>query len=72
MKFWLCLTSATDASQLDLDLLKLLQEAKTKVRDPGTINMLEAAYVKLKDHFLCLGERLVPLYFIIFGRNKQK
>ena len=72
MKFWLCLTSATDAPQLDQDLLKLLQEAKTKLRDPGTINMLEAAYVKLKDHFLYLGERLVPLYFIIFGRNKQK
>ena len=50
VKFWLCSTNATDALQLDLDLLKLLEEAKTKVRDPETIKMVEYAYVKLKDH----------------------
>ena len=43
VKFWLCLTKAADAPQLDLDLLKLLEEATTKVRDPGTIKMVEAA-----------------------------
>ena len=52
VKFWLCLTNASDASKMDLDLLKLLEEAKTKVRDQGTIVIVEAAYVKLKDH-LC-------------------
>ena len=36
-------TKATDAPQLDLDLLKLLEEATTKVRDPGTIKVVEAA-----------------------------
>ena len=50
VKVWLCLTDATDAPQLDLDLLELLEEAKAKVGDPGAIKMVEAAYVKLKDH----------------------
>ena len=48
----------TDAPQSDLDLLKLLEEAKTKVIDPGTIKMVEAVYVKLKDHLWYLSERL--------------
>ena len=49
VKFWLCSTNATDAPQLDLDFLKLLEESKTKARDPGTIEMVEAAYVRLKN-----------------------
>ena len=44
-----------------MELLTLLEEAKTKVRDPETIKMAEAAYVKLKEHLCYLGERLVPL-----------
>ena len=36
---------------LDLDLVMLLVEAKTKVGDQRKIKMVEAAYVKLKDHF---------------------
>ena len=50
VKFWLCSTYTTNAPQLDLGLLKLLEETKTKVRDPGTIKMWRAAYVELKDH----------------------
>ena len=46
--------------KLDLDLLKLLKEAKTKVRDPGMTKMVEAAYVKLKDHLSYFSERQVP------------
>ena len=61
VKFWLCSTKATDAPQLDLDLMKLLEKTKTKVRDPETIKMVEAAYVKLKNHLRYLSERLVPL-----------
>ena len=48
----------TDAPQSDLDLLKLLEEVKTKVIDPGTIKMVEAVYVKLKDHLWYLSELL--------------
>ena len=51
-------------NHLDLHLLKLLElleKANTKIRDPGTIKMLEAAYVKLKDHLWYLSERLVLL-----------
>ena len=59
MKFWLCSKNATaDAPQLDLDLLELLKEAKTKVREPGMIKVVEAAYVKLKYHLWYLSERL--------------
>ena len=75
LKFWLCSTNATDAPQLDLDLLKLLEEAKTKVRDPGTIKMVEAACVKLKDHFWHLSESLVPLALFsarVTDRNKKE
>ena len=54
VKLWLCSTNATDVPQLDLDLLKLLEEAKTTVRDPETIKMMEAAYVKLKRPSLVL------------------
>ena len=61
MKFWLCSTNATNATQLDLDLLKHLEEAKIKVRDPETIKMVETVYVKLKDHLWYLSERLVQL-----------
>ena len=61
MKFWLCSTNAIDAPQLDQGLLKLLEEAKTKVRVPRMIKMVEAAYVKLKSHFWYSSERLVPL-----------
>ena len=31
---------------------------KTKVRDPGTIKIVEAACVKLNDHLWYLSERL--------------
>ena len=75
MKFWLCSTNATDAPQLDLDLLKLLEEAKTKIRDPETIKMMEAAYIKLKDHLWYLSERLVPLALFsarVADRDKKK
>ena len=41
-------------------MLKLLEGAKTKVRDPRKIEMVEAAYVKLKGHLWYLSERLVP------------
>ena len=61
MKFWLCSTNATDAPQLDLHFLKLLEEAKTKVRDPGMIKIVEAGNVKLKHHLWYLSERFVPL-----------
>ena len=61
MKFWLCSANATHALQLDLDLLKLLEKAKTKVRDQVTIKMVEAAYVKLKDHLRYLSEHLMRL-----------
>ena len=47
-------------TQLDLDLLKLLEVAKTKVRDPRTIEMVEAAYVKFKGHLWYLSEGLMP------------
>ena len=60
VEFWLCSTNATDAPKLDLDLLKLLKEAKTEVRAQGTIKIVEAAYVKLKDHAWYSSERLVP------------
>ena len=60
VKSWLCSTKATGAPRLDLDLMKLLEKTKTKVRDPETIKMVEAAYVKLKDHLWYLSERLVP------------
>ena len=60
VKFWLCPTNATDALQLVLVFLKLMEETKTKLKDPGTIKMVEAAYVKLKDHLWYLSERLVP------------
>ena len=43
-------TNTTDGPQLDLDLLKLLKEAKAKVKDPLMIKMVKAAYVKHKDH----------------------
>ena len=49
-KFWPCSTNATDAPQLNLDLQKLLEEAKTKVRNPEKIKMVEASYVKVKNH----------------------
>ena len=49
-----------------MDLLKLLEEAKTKVRDPETINMVEAAYVKLKrpslDWYLSKGLVTLALF----------
>ena len=61
MKFWLSSTNATNATQLDLDLLKHLEEAKIKVGDSETIKMVETAYVKLKDRLWYLSERLVPL-----------
>ena len=61
MKFCLCSKNSIDALQFDQDLLKLLEEAKTKVRDPEMIKMMEAAYIKLKDHRWYLSERLVPL-----------
>ena len=50
VKFWLCSTNAIDASQLDLDFLKLLDETESKFREQGTIKMVEAAYVKLNDN----------------------
>ena len=43
-------TNATDAPQVDLDSLQQLDKAKTQARDPGTIEMVEAANIKLKDH----------------------
>ena len=61
VKFWLCSTNVTNAPpQLDLDLLKLLEEAKTKVIDSGTIKMVEIGHVKLKNHLWYLSERFVP------------
>ena len=67
MKFWSCSTNATDAPQLDVGLLKLLEEVKTKVRDPRMIKMVEAAQVKLKDHLWYLIKRLVPLAWLVPG-----
>ena len=62
VKFWLCSTNVTDAPpQLDLDLLKLREEAKTKVGDSGMIKMVEIGHVKLKNHLWYLSERFVPL-----------
>ena len=60
MEFWLCSSNATDSSKLDLDLLKLLEEAKNKIKDPGTINIVDSICVNLKDHLCCLSKRLVP------------
>ena len=40
--------------------MKVLEEAKIKVRNPKTTKMMEAAYVKLEDHLWYLSERLVP------------
>ena len=60
-KFWQSSTNAADVPQLDLDLLKLLEEAKTKVRDPETIQIVEAAYFELKGHLWCLSKCLLPL-----------
>ena len=59
-------TKIGSTAKLDLDLLKLLEEAKTKVRDPETIEMVEAAYtlplktifgtsVNVLCHRLCLA-----------------
>ena len=46
--------------------------AKAKVRDPGTIKMVEAAYVKLSDHLWYLNERFVPVaLFIIFDAKRS-
>ena len=56
-------------------MLKLLEEAKTKVRDPGTIKVVEAAYVKFKDHLWYLIERLVPLAWFnvrVADRDKKE
>ena len=61
MKFCLCSTNSIDAPQFDQDLLKLLEEAKTKVRDPEMIKMMEGAYIKLKYHLWYLRERPLPL-----------
>ena len=75
MKFWLCSTNATDAPRLDLDLLKLLEEAKTKIRVLEAIKMVEAAYVKLKDHLWYLSDRLVLLalfYAWVADRDKTE
>ena len=60
VKFWLCSTNAMDAAKLDLDLLKLLEKAKPKIRDSGTIKMVDAVCVKLRGHLWYLSERLVP------------
>ena len=54
VKFWLCSTNATDAPQLDLDWLKLLEVAKTKVRDPNTKSILGTS-VNVLCHWLCLA-----------------
>ena len=75
VKFWLCSTDATNATQLDLDLLKHLEEAKTKVGDPETIKMVETAYLKLKDRLWYLSERLVPLALLsarVVDRDKKE
>ena len=72
---WLRSTNATDALQLDLDLPKLMYEAKTKVGDPGTIKMVEADYVKLKNHLWYLSGRFVPLALFstrIADRDKKE
>ena len=53
--------------QLDVGLLKLLEKVKTKVKDLEMIKMVEAAYVKLKDHLWYLIERLVPLALLAPG-----
>ena len=54
-------TNNADATQvdLDLDLLSLQDKAKTQARDPETMEMVEFAYFKLKDHLWYLRERLV-------------
>ena len=75
VKFWLCSTNANDALQLELDLLNLLEEVTTKVRDPRTIKMVEAAYVKQNYHFWYLNERLVPLALLsssVADRDKKE
>ena len=75
VKFWLCSTNANDALQLELDLLNLLEEVTTKVRDPGTIKMVEAAYVKQNYHLWYLNERLVPLALLssrVADRDKKE
>ena len=60
VKFRLCSTNAMDARKLDLDLLKLLEKAKPKIRDSGTLEMVDAVCVKLKGHLWYLSNRLVP------------
>ena len=69
MKFWQCSVNATDAPQLDLDLLKLREEAKAKVRDPRTIKMVEAAHVELKDHFWTLVNVLCHWICLALGQQ---
>ena len=61
VKFWLCSANATISSQLNLGLLKLLEDAKTKVRNPVTIKMVETAYAKLKNHLWYLSEQMQSL-----------
>ena len=60
VQYWFCLTNAVDAPQLDLNLLKLLEDAKTKLKDTDMIEMITAAYSKLTNHLWYLSERLVP------------
>ena len=38
----------------------MLEEAKTNFKDPGAIGMVEAAYIKIKDHRWYLSKRLAP------------
>ena len=75
VKFWLCSTNPTNSTQLDLNLLKHLEEAKIKVGDPETIKMVETAYLKLKDHLWYLSERLVQLALLsarVLDRDKKE
>ena len=60
VQYWFCSTSAVNAPELNLNLLKLLEEAKYKVKDTDMLEMITAAYSKLTNHLWYLSERLVP------------
>ena len=60
VKYWFCAPNPVDAPQLDLDTLKLLEQAKRKVKSSEMLEMIDAALIKLKSHLWYLSERLVP------------
>ena len=75
VKYWLCCTSPSDAPILDLNMLKLFENASVEVDEKQMQEMINLSKQKLMSYLWYLSERLVPFAFFssrVFRKAKAE